>query len=104
MREAAVDADALIEALLAAFPGCDIGIICADDITRTAADKVFQQMTAGTRAPDRVWSYRAVLGTPPIHVVALEGSGFTPRYLAVTHGTADDARAMRDALAARDGR
>lgn len=100
-----MDTDAVIDALLAAFPGCNVGIICAADATtKTATDKVFQQMTVGTRPADRMWFYRAVLSTTPIHVVALEGSGFKPRYLAVVNGTADDARSIRDALAARDNR
>lgn len=99
--------------MFSAFPDAiqdsnsNISLMLAEDgKTADSADieQVFKDMTEGTNRADRVWTYKPVLGPLPIHAVVLEGSGFAPRYLAILNGTADDARSMRDTLAARDGR
>lgn len=62
---------------------------------------LFEAMTEDTAQPDRVWTARS-LGEKA--AVVLEGSGFTPRYLIINNGTIQQAEAVRQRLAARDGR
>lgn len=102
---------AMLLDLYAGFPesfqrnDVNVSVVRADQpLGEHDIEELFRSTTEDTDPADRVWNYRVLAGALPVHAVVLEGTGFTPRYLAVMAGDARAAESLRARLAARDHR
>jgi hypothetical protein len=80
----------------------EIHVVKIADVDSDTVAAMFDNVTNGTPKEDRVWSCRLLPGG--VHAVVLEGTGFTPRYVAVIGGDHDQVEDLRGKFAARDGR